>query len=104
MIKLAVDNSSPTIEAKSFKNKNGSRWFFDPDIKELFGLDHKTKWPPQGMTAREIQGITAWVNPLAPTEGILKRQPFKIRAMCMCTACGKVVAIGRLNQHNKVHK
>jgi len=94
MIKLAVDNT-PAI--RNFTNKHGNRWFFDPDIKELFGLKPKDKWPDAGMPVQPIQGIFSWVEPRTPGK-------FKIRAKCQCFVCGKTVAIGRLAQHNKVHK
>lgn len=69
---------------------------FDSDVKRFFGLEPKDKWPEQGMPRRTIDGIHCWVDPL--TYG-----KFTIRAKCMCPVCHKVMPIGRLAQHSKVH-
>lgn len=69
----------------------------DHDIKPLFGLDRKAKWPAKGIEMRVIQGVNVWVEPIQPGK-------FRLRAMCQCPECGFVTAIGRLAQHSKVHQ
>jgi hypothetical protein len=82
-----------------FVKSPGRQWnAHDSDIKEMFGLDRKAKWPAAGMPAREIQGIKCWVGPLVGG----RRAPH--RAMAECPACGKEVSIGRLRQHSKIHE
>lgn len=73
------------------------RQAFDPDIKVMFGLKAEQKWPEQGMTHRNIDGIRCWVDPIVIGK-------FTIRAKCLCPICGKAMPIGRLEQHSKVHK
>lgn len=75
----------------------------DPDVKELFGLDRKAKWPEHGISGRFIQGIMCWVEPLAPAPLGRCHRRFKLRAMCQCPVCAKNMPIGRLAQHSKVH-
>ena len=67
----------------------------DAQVKEFFGRRPEDKWPKDGLTGREIQGIWCWVDPIKPG--------FNIRALCKCPQCGKVVPICRLKQHSKVH-
>lgn len=76
----------------------------DPQVKELFGLDRKAKWPDEGMTTRQIQGVDCWVNALKPKVPHASMdwkmyRPFQLRAMCRCPQCGQSMAIGRLAQH-----
>lgn len=75
----------------------------DPDVKTLFGLHPKAKWPSEGMPNREINGVQCWVKPLGPQIQSLRTgklsRPFQLRAMCSCPNCGAVVSIGRLAQH-----
>lgn len=70
---------------------------FDYTVKELFGLDSKTKWPAEGMDTREIQGIQCWVRPFDPSS---KRH----RAMALCPQCYQPFTIGTLPQHSQVHE
>lgn len=67
-------------------------------VNELLGLGPKGKIPVSGMPEREIQGITVWVRPLPPGT-----KQFRLRVMCICPACQKVMPVGRLHQHSKVH-
>lgn len=67
-------------------------------MKILLGLDPKAKLPVEGMPAREIQGITVWVEPLkgaAPTHG--KRHAHRV--MARCPVCSHEMSAGRLHQH-----
>lgn len=69
----------------------------DADVKELFGLDRKAKWPAEGVPERVIQGVRCRVDPITAGR-------FSIRARAVCPDCGKDMPIGRLAQHAKVHK
>jgi hypothetical protein len=85
-----------------FKNKDGSRWVFDPDYKEMFGLERKAKWPAAGFDPRLIQGIMCWVTPEPSIVVGLKPGSFYMRAYCHCPVCGKTFTMSRLRQHAKV--
>ena len=77
----------------------------DAQVKELFGLPPKAKWPVQGMPERHIQGIHCWVLSLKD-QAVGRRRPapgMTLRAMCHCPVCGQTMPIGRLHQHSKVH-
>lgn len=80
----------------------GRNWpAHDGEVKVLFGLDRKAKWPKDGMVAKELQGIWCYVLGLdaARARGIT------LRALCKCPNCGKHMPIGRLAQHwRTVHK
>lgn len=79
------------------KNSYGYSQFHDVDAKAAFGLGPKDKWPPDGLPGRKIQGVNAWVDPLGGPG-------FRLRARCLCPACGVNIALGRLNQHAKIHR
>lgn len=70
----------------------------NPEIKKMFGLDEKTKWPAEGMPERVVQGITLRVVPLPPAVPG-KRRRFIIRAQAQCPACASWFGITRLRQH-----
>lgn len=72
-------------------------------VKALFGLSPKAKWPAEGVPRRDVQGILCWVEPLRERRPGLRRPNFGLRAMAQCPACARVVAIGRLKQHSRVH-
>lgn len=70
----------------------------DRDVKVMFGLGEKAKWPVEGMPARNIQGIKCWIRPV-----LVLYQNRGLRAMGECPVCKKEMPIGRLAQHAKVH-
>lgn len=62
--------------------------------------------PAEGMPPRMIQGITVWVE--AQIDRNLVRE-FRLsravhRVKARCPECGKIMSVGRLCQHSKVHK
>lgn len=66
-----------------------------PDMFQHFGQPG-SKWPDAGLPAREIQGITVWVNPIVRVPG---HKSSKHRVRCRCPSCGTEVSMGRLDQH-----
>lgn len=83
---------------------------FAGEVCEMLGLAPKAKLPPEGMSAREIQGITVYVRPLPPLVrdetrprwwGVQRR--FSLRVRAICPECGRDVAASRLPQHSRVH-
>lgn len=73
-----------------------ARQAFDTEVKVMFGLQPKDKWPEQGMARRNLAGnIECWVEPIRPG--------FHIRARALCPVCMRNMPIGRLQQHSKVH-
>jgi hypothetical protein len=80
---------------------NWIREFGNRDIPALFNIkgDHL---PTNGLPVRVVQGVPMWVEPSAPPRN--GRKSSKHRAMCACPKCGKVVSIGRLHQHVKIHQ
>lgn len=83
------------------KGKYGNR-VMESEVKALFGLQPKQKWPNAGMGSQTINGILCWVNAL-PQKQEGRRRRFALRAMCMCPVCKKILPIGRLHQHAPVH-
>jgi hypothetical protein len=75
-------------------------------IPRLFGLDSKAdRLPDEGIPARVIKGIKMWVDPKPVNlEPITSRHPSTHRAKAECPLCSKVVSIGRLHQHAKIHR
>jgi len=81
----------------------------DPDMKILFGLQPKDKWPDDGFRERllatnhEIAGnriaVSAWVTPLSSSS----RQGVP-RCHVACPKCQKVLSFSRLPQHYRVHE
>lgn|SRR5215469_7302612 len=72
------------------------------EVKKLFGLRPEDKWPDAGLPARDIQGITCWVDPISVNHG--SRRKFH-RAMAACPDCTAIMSIGRLHQHKcKTHR
>lgn len=74
---------------------------FSAEIKAMLGLRPGEKLPHGGMVAREVQGITVWVEPLPERVGRARR--FALRVKARCPVCSKVVAVSRLRQHSAVH-
>ena len=75
-------------------------------VLEMLGIEG-TRLPTEGMPPRSIQGITVWVEPLAEDRPVRwngregKRSDHRVKAAC--PACQKIVSVGRLHQHAKVH-
>jgi hypothetical protein len=65
------------------------------DLKKMFGLEPKKKWPAEGLPPRNIQGIKVWVNPR--TTATQENQFHRCRAEC--PRCLKILSAGRLHQH-----
>ena len=82
---------------------------FDWEVKALFGLPPKAKWPAEGMPMRVIQGITVWVEPAPPRTTTMRWgrevtvKSSKHRTFGVCQACQKTIPLGRMHQHAKVH-
>jgi hypothetical protein len=82
------------------------------DVREMLGLSPKAKLPKNGLPAREVQGITVWVEPAAPAVYAYKPGfyvPRKVkssthRVRALCPQCGQEVSAGRLHQHAKMHE
>ena len=75
------------------------------DVKRLFGLEPKQKWPRFGLKIIVVDGWKLWVDPIGFKYQIRKHSSFKQhRAMAQCPACGKNISIGRISQHIRVHK
>jgi hypothetical protein len=56
------------------------------------------KLPPEGMAARDVQGVRVWVRPLPDAApGQRKRSAHRVR--CACPGCGLKLSAGRLFQH-----
>lgn len=89
-------------------DSNG-RQAWDRDVKALFGLSDKSKWPDEGMPKREIQGLVCWVEPKAPRVTTMRWgrevtvKSSKHRAFCICPVCGETIPLGRIRQHAKIH-
>lgn len=83
---------------------------FDAEVKVMFGLGPKDKWPEQGIPRRMIQGIECWVDPAPVLKTIMKfgkevrPKSSKHRTFGICPACKRVIPLGRMEQHSKVHK
>lgn len=58
------------------------------------------KPPVEGMPAREVQGVTVWVDSLAVARE--KRHFHRVR--CACPYCAADVSLGRLHQHVMAHR
>lgn len=86
----------PIIEGRYGKR------ILEDEVKALFGLEPKQKWPDKGMDSIQVNGITCWVNAM-PVKNANGRRRFALRAMCMCPTCKKILPIGRLHQHAVVH-
>lgn len=71
------------------------------ELKKAMGVDTQD-WPDSGVRRMFVQGIAVWVEPKDHGLREFKRGKL-IRAMCECPRCGKVLAIGRLWQHAKIH-
>lgn len=67
------------------------------DINEMLGLGRKGKTPTEGMVRRWIQGVQVWVVARSPGDR------FRLRVMCECPICRKIMPVGRLGQHAKIH-
>lgn len=66
------------------------------DIKALFGLTHKDKWPREGIRAVvDIPNWRVWVRPI-PQGGNHRHSH---RAVAMCKACTQTMSAGRTGQH-----
>lgn len=90
------------------KNSYG-RTAHDPDVKELFGLNRKAKWPEDGLPSRYIQQILCWVDPIPQRHVLDVKRNFQLRAMALCPICNEqkgknsvAIPIGRLHQHWKM--
>lgn len=66
-------------------------------VMELLGVK---KPPVEGMPAREVQGVTVWVDSLAVARE--KRHFHRVR--CACPYCAADVSLGRLHQHVMAHR
>jgi hypothetical protein len=64
-------------------------------VKEMFGLRPEQKWPADGMHARQIDGITVWVMPLA----FARANGAFHRVRAICPDCNRGMSAGRLHQH-----
>lgn len=82
------------------RNEHGRKAWASQVAKICFDAK-TTKLPAHEIAPRVVQGIRVWLLPKHRTDGIWTA---KHRAMCECPACGKIVPIGRLDQHGKVHK
>ena len=93
---------------KSTHRENSPWPAHDSEVKALFGLPPKGKWPLLGMPPRTIQGITCWVESKPATlYTALWNKPVKSskhRTFATCPACQKTIPLGRLAQHAKIHK
>lgn len=58
--------------------------------------------PVVGAVPVTIQDIEVWVAPLDADRDRRSRRK-EHRLMAKCPACGKVVSVGRLRQHSRVH-
>jgi hypothetical protein len=81
----------------------GIKWERIASIPVLFGLDPK-KHLPNGLAPRMVNGIKMWIEPKTVYMYDHPRPPMKLRALCECPICFKVVSIGRLGQHAKIHR
>lgn len=65
------------------------------DMKRLFGLDPKAKWPDHGADSRIIQGVRVWIESKerAKLLGVFHR------VRCLCPNCNESMSAGRLFQH-----
>jgi len=83
--------------------RNAERPNWNAHNHEVLGLLGVKRLPVDGMSPREIQGITVWVEPLRVEKPIRgKRHDRRIRAIC--PACGREFSVGRLHQHAKIHR
>lgn len=87
-----------SADKSMIKNDRGLN-VHDSDIKRMFGLDPKQKWPERGMAAIKIQGFTVWVRSLdaARCTEPNKRRSHRVRVLC--PICDKDLSLGRLHQH-----
>jgi hypothetical protein len=67
------------------------------DIATWFGLTGASQFPSAGMASRRIQGHDVWIAP--KVQGRMT-----LRAMTKCLVCSKTVPVGRLRQHEKMHR
>lgn len=65
------------------------------EIKVMFGLTPKAKWPDEGLEGRRIQNV--WVTILSKDKA--KSMGLFHRARCVCPQCGNPMSVGRLAQH-----
>lgn len=65
------------------------------EIKELFGLSGKAKWPDEGMAGQRIQNVYVWI--LSKAEA--KQLGVSHRMRCVCPECAMPMSVGRLSQH-----
>lgn len=83
-----------------FIKSEGRQWpAHEGEIKEMFGLPRKAKWPAEGMPHRTVQGIVVWVDSCEEA----RRAGRFHRMQAVCPQCHKIVPVGRLQQHSKVH-
>lgn len=66
------------------------------NVKALFGLSPKAKWPTEGMLARAANGYVIWVTPLPAGKPRHRRMTHRALAQCRC---GVTVSAGRIHQH-----
>jgi hypothetical protein len=86
----------PIQKPEKIMIRNSRGWnCHEGELKELFGLSKKDKWPSEGLPAKLIQGIRVWVNP--KTTATTLSQFHRCRAQC--PRCLKVLSAGRLHQH-----
>ena len=81
----------------------GTNWTFPRGtiIPNLFGIN-ADRYPDEEIAPRYVQGIKIWVKAKgAPKHN---RHPSAARAMAECPVCLKIVSIGRLAQHGKIHQ
>lgn len=91
--------------------RNQYGWHQSVDhMKVHFGLGAHAPWPAAGMSARVVDGVRLWVEPLQSKEERqflwnghrCHRNPHRL--MAECPVCGKVTSYGRLHQHLRVHE
>lgn len=69
---------------------------------ELLRLMGIKRIPEGGLIARQIQGIWVWAVPLEP-KSLGQRKRNGHRLMGRCPVCAKVMSVGRMQQHARVH-
>lgn len=75
------------------------------EVKAMFGLSPKAKWPPEGLPERQLQGFWVWVTPAKPPVYDTRWGRTRLvknsghRVMARCPHCMAVMSAGRLHQH-----
>jgi hypothetical protein len=67
------------------------------DVKALFGLAPKDKWPSSGLAPIVVEAFTVWVDPLDSVP--VRRRRMRHRALARCHICGQTLSAGRIGQH-----